>query len=105
MIVEPRYCATEQCGKLLAAPFDAADDPIPPFCDACLTLMLRLESMADKPYIEIEQVITVRLFNPKYGDEKVCKCGHVYYRHFDTYEDMKPVGCKYCGCFTFTEGN
>lgn len=43
-------------------------------------------------------------YNPRYGDERVCKCGHLYYRHFDTYEDMRNVGCKYCGCLTFEEG-
>lgn len=31
------------------------------------------------------------------------ECGHAYYRHFDTYDDMLPVGCKYCGCETFVE--
>ena len=40
-------------------------------------------------------------YNPDYGDDKVCQCGHRYYRHFDTYEDMKPVGCKYCSCDLF----
>ena len=35
-------------------------------------------------------------YDPKFGDEKLCMCGHPYYRHFDTYEEMSPVGCKYC---------
>jgi len=35
-------------------------------------------------------------FDPKFGDTKLCLCGHPYYRHFDTYDDMSPVGCKYC---------
>lgn len=35
-------------------------------------------------------------YDPNYGDDRLCKCGHPYYRHFDTYEDMAPVGCKYC---------
>ena len=32
-------------------------------------------------------------------------CGHSYERHFDTYADMEPVGCKYCGpvCPRFVE--
>ena len=34
----------------------------------------------------------------EFGDDRLCICGHAYYRHFDTYEDMKPVGCKYCPC-------
>lgn len=37
--------------------------------------------------------------------DKICECGHTYYRHFDTYDYMKAVGCKYCGpaCFMFKE--
>ncbi len=35
-------------------------------------------------------------YDPNYGDNKLCKCGHPYHRHFDSYEDMSPVGCKYC---------
>ena len=23
-------------------------------------------------------------YDPEFGDDKLCKCGHVYYRHFDT---------------------
>jgi calcineurin-like phosphoesterase family protein len=42
-------------------------------------------------------------YNPKYGDERLCKCGHPYYRHFDTYDNMEPVGCKYCQCGFFEE--
>jgi len=56
-----------------------------------------------EPYIEAKRVIKTRKFNPDYGDGRVCKCGHDYYRHFDTYEDMEPVGCKYCECFDFIE--
>jgi len=43
-------------------------------------------------------------YNPDFGDDKLCVCGHTYYRHFDTYDDMEPVGCKYCGdCGTFVD--
>lgn len=42
-------------------------------------------------------------YDASFGDNRVCKCGHVYYRHFDTYEDMRPVGCKYCGCDHYEE--
>lgn len=37
----------------------------------------------------------------RYGDDKKCVCGHSYYRHFDTYEQMYPIGCKYCECYKF----
>ncbi len=48
----------------------------------------------------------VHLYNPEYGNDRVCKCGHPYYRHFDTYEQMYNCGCKYCNypnCFEFIE--
>lgn len=35
-------------------------------------------------------------YDPAFGDDKLCECGHTYYRHFDPYENMDPVGCKYC---------
>jgi hypothetical protein len=35
-------------------------------------------------------------YDPKYGDYKMCECGHPYRRHFDPYSNMDPVGCKYC---------
>jgi hypothetical protein len=34
-------------------------------------------------------------------DSNICICGHTYHRHFDTYEDMRSIGCKYCGCYCF----
>lgn len=59
--------------------------------------------MSENPYIERKIVVTKRFYNPDYGDGRECECGHAYYRHFDTYEDMDPIGCKYCGCYTFVE--
>lgn len=52
-----------------------------------------------KMYIEtmgFEVVEAVILYDSTYGDDILCECGHPYYRHFDSYEDMSPVGCKYC---------
>ena len=43
------------------------------------------------------------VYDPEFGDDRVCVCGHPYHRHFDSYEDMEPVGCKYCDCETFKE--
>ena len=57
--------------------------------------------MAEKPYIEETKIVVVKRYNPKYGDDKLCQCEHPYYRHFDTYEEMAPVGCKYCECDEF----
>jgi hypothetical protein len=59
--------------------------------------------MGEKPYIEREEVVTHREYNPKYGDDRFCECGHKYYRHFDSYENMAAVGCKYCQCYEFKE--
>lgn len=36
-----------------------------------------------------------------FGDDKLCKCDHPYHRHFDSYDGMRHVGCKYCECFIF----
>lgn len=55
------------------------------------------------PYFYIEKIKVKRKYNPEYGDSRYCKCGHQYYRHFDTYENMCAVGCKYCGCCEFEE--
>lgn len=43
-------------------------------------------------------------YDPSYGDEKLCQCGHPYERHFDGYEGNAHVGCKYCECRIFTKG-
>lgn len=43
----------------------------------------------------------VSSYNPKFGDDIDCVCGHPYERHFDSYEGMEPVGCKYCACSSF----
>lgn len=57
-----------------------------------------------RPYlIKIGKLRLNRKYNPKYGDDRECACGHSYYRHFDTYEDMSHIGCKYCQCYNFEE--
>ena len=55
------------------------------------------------PYLEETVVRIHKKYNPNFGDDRMCVCGHTYYRHFDSYEDMEPVGCKYCHCGTFVE--
>lgn len=54
-----------------------------------------------KPYLIRETVIKNKEYNPEYGDDKKCRCGHPYYRHFDSWDDMNAVGCKYCDCVEF----
>lgn len=57
----------------------------------------------ESPYIK-ERVVTIVLkYNPDYGDDRVCECGHKYHRHFDSYSNMDAVGCKYCECNLFKE--
>lgn len=62
-----------------------------------------VESGKSKPYIKTKVTLTAIFeeYNPDYGDDKLCKCGHSYYRHFDSYENTSPVGCKYCMCNKF----
>ena len=60
-------------------------------------------SCVERPYLEVVTIETDRKYNPKYGDDRKCKCGHPYHRHFDSYEQMEAVGCKYCECYVFEE--
>ena len=53
------------------------------------------------PYIVTYSVDILREYNPHFGDDKLCECGHTYYRHFDPYEGMEACGCKYCSCYDF----
>ena len=59
--------------------------------------------VGETPYLETRKVVVERAYNPKYGDDRICICGHPYHRHFDSYEQMSPIGCKYCECRTFQE--
>lgn len=61
------------------------------------------EQNMEATYIEETIVTVVHKYNPKYGDKRVCTCGHKYYRHFDIYDDTNSISCKYCGCLWFTE--
>lgn len=68
-------------------------------------LNLEKNKRAALPYLEETKVVIEYTYNPEYGDNRICACGHPYYRHFDTYEQMAIAGCKYCGCHTFEEGD
>ena len=57
----------------------------------------------ERPYTVKRVIVETFHYNPRYGNDRLCVCGHPYYRHFDTYDDMEDVGCKYCGCFEFKE--
>lgn len=64
---------------------------------------IKMLVMGEQPYIETTRVVVERKYNPNYGDGRICVCGHKYYRHFDTYDQMEACGCKYCQCVTFKE--
>lgn len=53
-----------------------------------------------EPYLIV--FVEQKRHNPEYDQDAKCTCGHAYYRHFDTYDDMEPVGCKYCTCWHFS---
>jgi hypothetical protein len=57
----------------------------------------------NEPYLKEVSLNFLHKYNPDYGDGRTCECGHPYYRHFDSYENMEACGCKYCGCYEFKE--
>ena len=71
--------------------------------DAIQGLNDEWETLTNEPYIMEARLIVERVYNPQYGDQRMCECGHPYYRHFDSYDNNEPVGCKYCKCYTFVE--
>lgn len=62
-----------------------------------------IDDTSFNPYLTGFEVRKVFKYNPNYGDHKECACGHPYHRHFDSYENDAPVGCKYCPCNEFKE--
>lgn len=77
--------------------------PLKDFAGHCSRFSPLGDFPKEPPYLKEEIRRIVLHYNPDYGDERICKCGHSYYRHFDTYEDMSAVGCKYCECYSFEE--
>ena len=55
------------------------------------------------PYILQDRIVIERYYNPKYGDSRMCYCGHTYKDHFGSTDNMKAIGCFYCDCYTFME--
>lgn len=62
---------------------------------------VRVLQQLDEIVHELDEV-KMRIWNPDYDQSAKCACGHIYSRHFDGYDDMRGVGCKYCECFTFS---
>lgn len=63
--------------------------------------LIKLHQESQLPYLLETHTTVEKVYNPLYGDDKVCVCGHTYYRHFDSYDEMSNVGCKYCSCHDF----
>jgi hypothetical protein len=40
-------------------------------------------------------------YNSSIKSDLECEYGHPYHRHFDSHDNMLPVGCKYCRCYAF----
>ena len=57
----------------------------------------------NEPYLRTVKIRENMEYNPDYGDKRICICGDPYHRHFDSYEDMAAIGCKYCPCVHFVE--
>lgn len=57
------------------------------------------------PYLERKVVSIEKDWNPKFDQSAKCICGHRYERHFDSYDHMANVGCKYCDCREFVGAN
>lgn len=67
------------------------------------TYKARLIGDKKGPYLIYSHTEIEYRYNPEYGDDRVCVCGHSYYRHFDSWENMSTSCCKYCGCEEFVE--
>jgi len=73
-----------------------------------IQLLKKLTPANQPPYVQEFRIDGLNIlernkYNPNFGDNRMCDCGHPYYRHFDTYDNMEPVGCKYCECYKFKE--
>lgn len=56
---------------------------------------------ADEKVAKVIQTV-VQVYDKKFGDDRVCQCGHTYIRHFDWGDEYR-LGCKYCDCQKFVE--
>jgi len=103
-VIEVRQCPF--CGEHMPEiirPLVKSDRPICAcsdggyYCDTCKQRLMCCSCLRpDKAW-------GPNAYDPKFGDDKICECGHPYYRHFDSYEQMRAVGCKYCDCHVFKE--
>lgn len=59
--------------------------------------------MSDNPYLEELFMYTTKKYNPNYGDDRMCVCGHRYIKHFEIYDRPVPRPCRNCECPEFVE--
>ncbi len=53
---------------------------------------------------EPERRPATEVYDPAYGDDRLCECGHPYHRHFNIHDGCYEIyGCKYCQCYEFKE--
>ena len=88
---------TFECRKAMAGEgpraFAWKDKPHRLIFDLCARIEeLEAPDTQELPYLITTRTVVDRKYNPNYGDDRVCVCGHPYYRHFDTYEEMDPCG-------------
>jgi len=64
-------------------------------------LLQELEDLKiQKPYIETYRLTLQKEYDPNFGDQKVCQCGHNYDMHFPAFS-KKITSCKFCNCRIF----
>lgn len=67
-----------------------------------ITILPRTDNSDDAINREPMYLEDIKLrYNPKYGDNNLCICGHIYYRHFDENDEMLKSGCSKCQCTEF----
>jgi hypothetical protein len=59
----------------------------------------------ENAYLKRIKKVVIWEYNPDYGDDRVCICGHTYQNHFDFGLDViNPDLCDcVCGCEYFKE--
>lgn len=68
------------------------------------SLVRRMFESVDRRIKELEKPTIANVgksYDKKMGDDKICICGHSYFKHFDSFRDMEHIGCKYCPCKNF----
>lgn len=74
-----------------------------------LRFKLAIGTLLPEQYRAIIEILLAKIdiepdpYDPAKCDLDCAKCGHSYERHFDGYDDNRPVGCKYCSCREFVE--